>query len=48
MEKAKAGDIVAGARMIAKLSQFQSLLIVIQSILAIVALGGLAFGIKMQ
>jgi hypothetical protein len=48
MNKAKAGDIVAGARMIAKLSQVQALLVVGQSILALVAIGGLAFGMKMQ
>ena len=48
MNKAKAGDIVAGARMIAKLSQIQALLVAGQSILALVAVGGLAFGLKMQ
>ena len=48
MEKAKSGDIVAGARMIAKLSQLQALLVAAQSILALVAVGGLAFGLKMQ
>ncbi len=48
MNKAKAGDIVAGARMIAKLSQVQALLVAGQSILALVAVGGLAFGLKMQ
>jgi hypothetical protein len=48
MNKAKAGDIVAGARMIAKLSQVQALLVAGQSILALVAIGGLAFGLKMQ
>lgn len=48
LNKAKAGDIVAGARMIAKLSQVQALLVAGQSILALVAVGGLAFGLKMQ
>jgi hypothetical protein len=48
MKKAKAGDFVASARLIAMLSQVQSLLVIIQSILAIAAVGGLAFGIKMQ
>lgn len=48
MNKAKGGDIVAAARMIAKLSQVQALLVAGQSILALVAVGGLAFGIKMQ
>ena len=48
MNKAKAGDIVAAARMIAKLSQVQALLVAGQSILALVAVGGLAFGLKMQ
>jgi hypothetical protein len=48
MNKAKAGDIVAGARMIAKLSQVQALLVAGQSILALVAIGGLAFSLKMQ
>ena len=48
MNKIKAGDIVAGARMIAKLSQVQALLVAVQSILALVAVGGLAFSLKMQ
>jgi hypothetical protein len=48
MKKAMLGDITAGARMIAKLSQIQALLVACQSLLALVALGGLAFGIKMQ
>ena len=48
MNKAKGGDIVAAARMIAKLSQVQALLVAGQSYLALVAVGGLAFGIKMQ
>jgi hypothetical protein len=48
MDKAMKGDIVAGARMIAKLSQIQALLVACQSLLALVALSGLAFGIKMQ
>ena len=48
MNKAKSGDTVAGARMIAKLSQAQALLVAGQSVLALVAVGGLAFGLKMQ
>jgi hypothetical protein len=48
MNKVKAGDIVAAARMIAKLSQIQALLGAGQSILALVAVGGLACGLKMQ
>lgn len=48
LNKAKDGDIVAGARMIAKLSQVQALLVAGQSILALVAVGGLAFGLKMH
>jgi len=47
MKKAMRGDIVAGARMIAKISQVQALLVGCQSLLALIALGGLAFGIKM-
>jgi len=46
LKKAEAGDVVAGARLIAKLSQLQALLVVIQSILALIAIGVLAFGIK--
>jgi hypothetical protein len=48
LSKAKTGDVVAGARMIAKLSQLQTLLVATQSILALVAVGALAFGIKMR
>jgi hypothetical protein len=48
MRKAKAGDVVASARMIAKLSQVQALLVVAQSLLALLAIGGLAVGLKMQ
>ena len=48
MNKAKSGDVVAGARMIAKLSQVQALLVASQSILTLLAVGGLAFGMKMQ
>jgi hypothetical protein len=48
LKKAQAGDIVAGARLIAKLSQLQALLVLSQSILALIAVGALAFGIKMQ
>ncbi len=48
MKKAMQGDVVAGARMIAKLSQVQALLVACQSLLALLALGALAFGMKMQ
>ena len=48
MEKAKRGDIVAGARMIAKISQIQALLILAQGILAVVAAGAMAIGLKAQ
>lgn len=48
MKKAKAGDVVAGARMIAKLSQLQTFLVASQSILALVAVGALVLGLKMQ
>ena len=48
IKKVMSGDIVAGARMIAKLSQLQALLIVCQSILAVIAVGALAFGLKLQ
>jgi hypothetical protein len=48
MKKTKVGDVVAGARMIAKLSQLQALLVVLQGALAVVAIGALAFGLKMQ
>ena len=46
MAKAKSGDVVAGARMIAKLSQVQALLVVAQGILAVFAAGALAVGLK--
>lgn len=48
IEKARRGDAVAGARMIAKMSQIQALLVVFQSILALVAVGAMALGLKMQ
>ena len=48
MRKAMQGDGVAGARMIAKISQVQALLVACQSLLTLFALGGLACGIKMQ
>jgi hypothetical protein len=48
MNKAMRGDVVAGARMIAKISQIQALLVACQSGLALLALGALAFGMKMQ
>ena len=48
MNKAIKGDVVASVRMIAKLSQIQALLVVCQSILAVVAVGAMAVGLKMQ
>lgn len=48
MKKAMSGDLVAGARMIAKLSQLQALLVLCQSVLAVVAVGAMAFGLKVQ
>lgn len=48
MNKAKSGDTVAGARMIAKISQVQALLVLSQSVLALIAIGGLVYGLKMQ
>jgi hypothetical protein len=48
LNKVQAGDIVAGARLIAKLSQLQALLVLSQSILALVAGTALAFGIKIR
>jgi hypothetical protein len=48
MEKAKNGDVVAGARLIAKLSQIQALLVVVHSLLTLIAIGGLVIGLKMQ
>jgi hypothetical protein len=48
MKKALSGDIAAGARMIAKLSQLQALLVVSQSILALVAVAAMVFGLKLQ
>lgn len=48
MKKAIRGDVVAGARMIAKLSQVHALLVLGQSVLALLAVGALAFGLKMK
>jgi hypothetical protein len=48
MKKAMRGDVVAGARMLAKLSQVHALLVVCQSILSLLAIGALAFGLKVQ
>lgn len=48
MNKARTGDIVAVARMLAKLSQVQSLLVASQGILALLAIGALIFGLKMH
>jgi hypothetical protein len=48
MKKAMYGDVVAGARMTAKLSQLQTLMVVAQGVLAVVAAGAVAVGLKMQ
>jgi hypothetical protein len=48
MEKAKRGDIVASARMVAKISQIQTFLVVAQGLLAVVAASAIAFGMKLQ
>lgn len=48
MKKAIQGDVVSGARMVAKLSQIHALLVLGQSVLALLAVGALAFGLKMQ
>lgn len=48
LRKAKSGDVVAAARMVSKLSQIHALLVVVHSLLVLVAIGGLAFGLKMQ
>jgi len=48
MSKAQAGDFGASVRVIAKLSQLQALLVVCQGLLALVAVGALAFGLKME
>jgi hypothetical protein len=48
MNNAKSGDIVAVARMIAKLSQVQALLVASQGILALLAIGALILGLKME
>jgi hypothetical protein len=47
MAKAKAGDSVASARMIAKLSQVQAMLVLTETLLVIVALGLLVAGLRM-
>ncbi|MFN9091771.1 MAG: hypothetical protein ACK5V0_09800 [Alphaproteobacteria bacterium] len=47
-EKALSGDSLAGARLIAKLSQVQALLVAFQSLLAVLGLATIAFGLKMQ
>ena len=48
INKVLQGDIVAGARLIAKLSQVQALLVLAQGLLAIVAVAALAFGLKLE
>lgn len=46
-EKAKKGDIVAPARLIAKISQVQALLVVAQGLLAVLAASAIACGMKL-
>jgi hypothetical protein len=46
MTKARAGDVVAGARMIAKLSQSQALLVLCEAIVSISAAATLVAGLK--
>lgn len=48
MAKAKAGDSVASARMIAKLSQIQAMLVLTETLLVIIAGGVLVAGLRMQ
>ena len=48
VKKAMSGDLVAGARMIAKLSQVQALLVFWQSVFAVAAVGAMALGLKLQ
>lgn len=48
IKKAMSGDLVAGARMIAKLSQVQALLVFCQSVFAVAAVGAMALGLKLQ
>ena len=48
IKKAISGDLVAGARMIAKLSQVQALLVFWQSVFAVAAIGAMAFGLRLQ
>ena len=45
--KAKAGDILFGVRLTAKLSQIQAGLVIVQCFVALIAIGGLALGLKM-
>lgn len=46
LDKAKSGDSVAGARLIAKLSQVQAMLVLFEASLVIVAAGILVCGLK--
>jgi hypothetical protein len=46
LDKAKAGDSVASARLIAKLSQVQAMLVLLEASLVIVAAGTLVCGLK--
>jgi hypothetical protein len=46
MAKARAGDVVAGARLIAKLSQVQAMLVLGEAVLSIAAAAALVAGLK--
>lgn len=48
LAKAKAGDSVASARMIAKLSQVQAMLVLTETLLVIVAAGVLVAGMRLK
>lgn len=48
MTKALRGDIAAGARLVAKLSQLQSMLVILQSLVAVIAIFAMVIGIKAQ
>ena len=47
IKKATNGDIVAGARMVAKFSQFHGYVVFLQSVVAIAAVGVFAFGLRL-
>jgi hypothetical protein len=48
MTKALRGDIAAGARLVAKLSQLQGMLVILQSLVAVIAIFAMIIGIKAQ